>query len=466
MKLRIMLRRLKFGMRALLSSVAPVNGEVSLVRSHSSLGTSAASLASDGRAAHLPPPSPPSVIARSSVSAFAAAAAAASAAVTASSRALNAAAARASTLRAFSAATSRTRSTAASLAACTATASFASRSAPCCAFSSLSHRACASAAKLPCRTSRGAVASAARPPPAMPTRSAAETAAGLGAAVGGGVGAAAGGASLDSSLAVAARPAFFCFLDFFDRVCPLACSAASSDIDPSIAASARAACSACNACGVTAAAGCRGSACRVDFAVLVRPWALACRAERAAEGDRGHRTEHYREHHPEHSYIYIPEHHPLPSERQHSAQVDVEAEAVQPWLSTNSVSTLARSRACAHASCPWVGRVLQEDEHDGEVAVLCSSRERGEAVAGLQVDARALLQQLLRDLQLADGSSCVQQGYGSGLTVVSWSRADRVDRPSLAQPLDHLLQLALLGRLEDLEGQRGGRVHRGLASVR
>ena len=46
----------------------------------------------------------------------------------------------------------------------------------------------------------------------------------------------------------------------------------------------------------------------------------------AAEGDRGHRTEHYREHHPEHSYIYIPEHHPLPSERQHSAQVDVEAE--------------------------------------------------------------------------------------------------------------------------------------------
>ena len=36
-KPRIMLRRLRFGMTVLLSSVAPVNGEVSLVRSHSEM---------------------------------------------------------------------------------------------------------------------------------------------------------------------------------------------------------------------------------------------------------------------------------------------------------------------------------------------------------------------------------------------------------------------------------------------
>ena len=35
MKLRMMLRRLKFGMSVVLSSLAPVFGEVSLVRSHS-----------------------------------------------------------------------------------------------------------------------------------------------------------------------------------------------------------------------------------------------------------------------------------------------------------------------------------------------------------------------------------------------------------------------------------------------
>ena len=36
-KLRTMLRRLRFGMTFLLSSVAPVLGEVSLVRSHSEM---------------------------------------------------------------------------------------------------------------------------------------------------------------------------------------------------------------------------------------------------------------------------------------------------------------------------------------------------------------------------------------------------------------------------------------------
>eukprot|EP00964_Phaeocystis_antarctica_P114416 scaffold78380_cov61-Phaeocystis_antarctica.AAC.7 len=89
-----------FGMSVLLSSLAPVFGEVSLVRSHSSSGTSAASLSPDGPAAPLLPP-PPS-IARSNASAFAAAAAAATAAAaaaaaaaTASSRALDAAVVRA-----------------------------------------------------------------------------------------------------------------------------------------------------------------------------------------------------------------------------------------------------------------------------------------------------------------------------------------------------------------------------------
>eukprot|EP00964_Phaeocystis_antarctica_P002591 scaffold1357_cov36-Phaeocystis_antarctica.AAC.1 len=38
------------------------------------------------------------------------------------------------------------------------------------------------------------------------------------------------------------------------------------------------------------------------------------------------------------------------------------------------------------------GRVHQQDEQDGEVAVARSSHERGEAEAGLQVDARASLQ--------------------------------------------------------------------------
>ena len=36
-----------------------------------------------------------------------------------------------------------------------------------------------------------------------------------------------------------------------------------------------------------------------------------------------------------------------------------------------------------------VGRVLQEDEQDRQMAVLCSSHECGKAVTGLQVDARA-----------------------------------------------------------------------------
>ena len=43
------------------------------------------------------------------------------------------------------------------------------------------------------------------------------------------------------------------------------------------------------------------------------------------------------------------------------------------------------------ASQVRVGRVLQEDEQDGEVAVPCSMHERGVAEAGLQVDVRSFL---------------------------------------------------------------------------
>eukprot|EP00964_Phaeocystis_antarctica_P075210 scaffold46374_cov66-Phaeocystis_antarctica.AAC.5 len=42
----------------------------------------------------------------------------------------------------------------------------------------------------------------------------------------------------------------------------------------------------------------------------------------------------------------------------------------------------------------------------------------------------------------------------------------RVHQTSTDQPIDHRLHLALHGRLADRGGKRGGRVHRGLASVR
>eukprot|EP00964_Phaeocystis_antarctica_P010165 scaffold5570_cov69-Phaeocystis_antarctica.AAC.4 len=252
----------------------------------------------DGPAAPLLPPSLSSVIARSNASAFATAA-------RVSSRAVDAAAARAPTCTAFSAASSRTRSAAATsraldattarsaaarLAASAAASCFASRSASCCASSSLSHRAWASAPMPPSRTSRGAASSATSsadsPPTAMAAFSAASArsaadAAGLGTAAGSGAGAAADGTSLDSPPGAVGRPALFFFLDFFERACPLACSAASSASSSPIAASARAVCAVCIACGATAAADCGGAACgRVGSAVVVRPWALACRVGR------------------------------------------------------------------------------------------------------------------------------------------------------------------------------------------
>ena len=55
-----------------------------------------------------------------------------------------------------------------------------------------------------------------------------------------------------------------------------------------------------------------------------------------------------------------------------------------------------------------VGRVLQQDEQDGGMAVVRSLHERGAAEAGWQVDARASLQQLPHHLQVAAGRGKVK----------------------------------------------------------
>ena len=64
---------------------------------------------------------------------------------------------------------------------------------------------------------------------------------------------------------------------------------------------------------------------------------------------------------------------------------------------------------------------------------------------------------------MALGCGGVQQGE---LNRFSCGRAERVDLPSLAQPLDHLLQLASLCRLVDFRGQGGGSAALRLHSVR
>tara|TARA_B100000795_G_scaffold148512_1_gene111247 strand:- start:509 stop:736 length:228 start_codon:yes stop_codon:yes gene_type:complete len=68
--------------------------------------------------------------------------------------------------------------------------------------------------------------------------------------------------------------------------------------------------------------------------------------------------------------------------------------------------------------------------------------ERVSTEAVGQVDGRASLQQLGHDLQVAAGCGRTQQAE----VGVGWSTAERVDRPSLAQPLDYRMQLAKLGR--------------------
>ena len=65
------------------------------------------------------------------------------------------------------------------------------------------------------------------------------------------------------------------------------------------------------------------------------------------------------------------------------------------------------------------------------------------------------------------GGGGEQQGYSCGLAVRGCSRAEGVDCPSLAQPLDHLLQLAATSGLGNLDGQRDRIGHEHwLASVR
>eukprot|EP00964_Phaeocystis_antarctica_P109914 scaffold74319_cov72-Phaeocystis_antarctica.AAC.2 len=367
---------------------------ISAVIEHTYWSGTATSLASDGPAAPLLPPSPPSAVARSSASASASAAAAASTAAAAVAAAV-AAALRAwdatTTRSASSAATSRTLFAAASLAASAAAPCFASHSASCCASSSLSHRARASASTLPSRTSRGAATSAVwsadSPPPEMAARSAASACsaadtARLGVAAGDGASAVTGCASLGSPAAVT-WPALFFFLDFFERACPLACSAASSASGSFIAAFSRATCAACIVCGATAAAGCGGAACCwVGSAVVVWPFALVCRVgrcgcrcrvtrccpglamrlrlkaavaivtsttESTTQGQANRTTAHRAR--------------PRPSERHDvccrmSFTVAVwpcsfaSNKAVSPFLVRSSVLAPARSRACTHASCP------------------------------------------------------------------------------------------------------------------
>mmetsp|Transcript_7184 Transcript_7184/g.17864 ORF Transcript_7184/g.17864 Transcript_7184/m.17864 type:complete len:328 (-) Transcript_7184:153-1136(-) len=285
------LRRRWHGISCLLSSSRPVSGEVLWFSSHcsmalrsyvwpsivltgsvmisaviehmNSLGTSA-SLASDGPAAPL---LPPSAVARSNASAFASAATA-----TATSRALVTAA----TCTASCSAASRTCFAAANLAASAAASCSAPHSASCSAPSGfVSHRACASAPTPPSRVSIGAASSVDSLPPALAARSAASArsaadATGVGAAAGGELAAAAGGTSLGSYPAAAeVWHALFFFLYVFQRACSASSSTSGFSIDPS--ARACAACSARNKCGAGTAvaglacrAGRRGRPCRTS----------------------------------------------------------------------------------------------------------------------------------------------------------------------------------------------------------
>eukprot|EP00964_Phaeocystis_antarctica_P150737 scaffold118225_cov60-Phaeocystis_antarctica.AAC.3 len=108
-----------------------------------------------------------------------------------------------------------------------------------------------------------------------------------------------------------------------------------------------------------------------------------------------------------------------------------------------------------------VGRVLQEETQDREAAVACSGHERGVADASLQVDACASLQQYPHHLHVAVGCGDVQQGCRCGRTVFHFSRAERVDRPSLAQPPNYLVQLTLLRHRSISSGMAAGGLNAG-----
>eukprot|EP00964_Phaeocystis_antarctica_P022397 scaffold12431_cov58-Phaeocystis_antarctica.AAC.4 len=183
--------------------------------------------------------------------------------------------------------------------------------------------------------------------------------------------------------------------------------------------------------------------------------------------------------------------------------------AVWPSLSSSSVLALARSRASTHASFPpaaaiitavassmfcWSGLGL----HARSLPLLSGRHQGGSAVDVLQVGVGRVLQERRGRMERWPwsaactsavrprllGRSMLAPRFSSSLTICRWlltaaacSRvevvgrpssvrsADRVGLPSLAQPLDHLLQLAPLRRPVDLFGKWGGRAHRCSASL-
>ena len=81
-------------------------------------------------------------------------------------------------------------------------------------------------------------------------------------------------------------------------------------------------------------------------------------------------------------------------------------------------------------------------EQDGTVSIASSIHQRGCTISAVgQIDAGASLEQLLGDLQLGSTGSSVKHPYVRADAVVL-IRDERVDMPALAQPLDHLRQLA------------------------
>eukprot|EP00964_Phaeocystis_antarctica_P043234 scaffold24790_cov53-Phaeocystis_antarctica.AAC.1 len=228
---------------------------------------------------------------------------------------------------------------------------------------------------------------------------------------------------------------FFFFLDFLERACALACSAVSSIGIAASARAAHAACAACIACGATATlAGCAGAACcRMGSAVFVRPCALDFRARR-----RGRRCRSARCWPPamrvrlkatvaiapsitqSTTHVQASGAHrakPRPSER-HAACCWMRAaggvalsieqlgvglgsqQRLHAWH-VSSASGLNEGGDTAPGLQVRVGRVLQEDEQDGQVAVVRGSHERRVAEAALQVDTRTSFQQHRDDLKVA-----------------------------------------------------------------
>ena len=169
----------------------------------------------------------------------------------------------------------------------------------------------------------------------------------------------------------------------------------------------------------------------------------------------------------------------LPEERRDGrvALDSAHCRAVRPPWSSSSVLALARSSACTHASCPWpaasiravppsmscrsgLAECCSRTEHDGEVAVVRSSHERGDAEAVCRSTLAPRFSSSLTisrwPLAAAACSRVVVVGRPPALVVEQCASTS----PSLAQPLDHLLQLTPLCRAMNFDGKRGESVHR------